>query len=66
VEFLEGLKDDIHSWFCLRTFIHDHLAISTKVVTHVLDGQHHLTALDCVLAGFLPDENKEFPFKRTA
>ena len=62
-ELIEGLRDDIHSCFRLRSFIHDHLALSTKVVAHVLDGQHRLTALDCVLAGFLPDENKEFPFE---
>ena len=38
---------------CLaRRFIYKHLAKQTKIVAHVIDGIHRLTALECVLIGY--------------
>lgn len=38
--------------YSLRRFIHDNLARQTKVIAHVLDGLHRLTALDFIMVGF--------------
>jgi hypothetical protein len=38
---------------CLaRRFIYKYLAKQTKIVAHVIDGIHRLTALECVLRGY--------------
>jgi hypothetical protein len=39
----------------LQRFIHENLAKETKIVIHMIDGIHRVTALDCALVGF--DQN---------
>ncbi len=38
--------------YFLRRFIHENLARRTKIVVHIVDGIHRVTAADCVLIGY--------------
>ena len=46
-------NNELSNTCCLaRRFIYKHLAKQTKIVAHVVDGIHRLTALECVLIGY--------------
>ena len=46
-----------HDGYKLQRFIHENLAKETKIVIHLIDGIHRVTALDCALVGF--DQNHD-------
>jgi hypothetical protein len=49
----------LHDGYHLQSFIHENLANETKIVIHMIDGIHRVTALDCALVGFDPNNRSE-------
>jgi hypothetical protein len=43
----------------IRRFIHQHLARATKIVAHIVDGLHRVTALNCALLGYRTSETTD-------
>jgi hypothetical protein len=47
----KGHDENMEKSYFLRGFIHQNLARKTKVVAHVVDGNHRAAALNCALSG---------------
>ena len=56
---LNTTVDTMEDSYLLQRFIHENLARVTKIVGHVVDGIHRVTALDYVLTGTRTHNNEE-------
>jgi hypothetical protein len=56
---LNSTVDTMEDSYLLQRFIHENLARVTKIVGHVVDGIHRVTALDYVLTGTRTHNNEE-------
>ena len=56
---LNSTVDTMEDSYLLQRFIHENLARVTKIVGHVVDGIHRVTALDYVLTGTRTHDNEE-------
>ncbi len=43
----------------IRQFIYNNVAKQTKVVAHIVDGAHRLSAIECAMIGILPSTEVE-------
>ena len=54
-----GTLPSMENGYFLQRFIHENLASVTKIVVHIVDGIHRVTAIDCTLIGYLSPSNDD-------
>ena len=56
----KGKSELVMACCLVRRFIYKHMARQTKVVAHVVDGIHRVTALECALMGYKPPDTDDY------